>query len=105
MCKFILRSALCTTGGGGSVTACSSTASMAVRPLEGGRADVAAGGLGLDLTPRAKVSPLRWRSVVDSVAVLGVEDRGWDWGNLKGRRTEVAVGKKSRTASLTDGKL
>ena len=80
----------------------SSTASIAGRELEGGLEVVL--GLaetGWDFTPSAKVSPVRWRSVADSLAGLLPEDLRWG-GVRKGRQTDVAAGKKSSTASLAN---
>lgn len=99
MWELIFRSAFCTTAGGGGVS--SSTASIFGPEPEGDVEPELVGlaGRGLDFTPSAKVRPVRWRSAVDSLVVLLLPEvcEGRD---LEGRQTEVAAGKKSRTASL-----
>ena len=60
-------------------------------------ADDGGADVGLAFTPSAKVRPVRCRMVEDSLTVLELEDGRAD---LKGRVTEVVVGKKSRMARL-----
>ena len=66
-----------------------------------GEVDLAVAG-GLGFTPSAKVRPVRWRRVDDSLAVAEAEEElllvrragvgREDWGGLLGRKTEVTAG-------------
>ena len=95
-------SALCTTAGFSVAGLSAAIAPLRWEDPDGDREVFRGLGPGLDFTPSAKVRPVRWRRVDDSLAVAEAEEElllvrragvgREDWGGLLGRKTEVTAG-------------